>query len=54
MGEFSRSGGQQMPTEVRRQGESEHQKDLRESVELKHRHDDEPEKPPWWRFWKRH
>ena len=53
MGEFSRSGPQ-LPTEARRMGEAEHEKDLRDSADLKHHRDEnEPKKTPWWRFWER-
>ena len=53
MGEFSRSGAQ-MPTEQRRMVQEEHEKELRDSAELKHhREPTEPPKQPWWRFWKR-
>ena len=53
MGEFSRSGSQ-MPTEQRRLAQEEHEKELRDSAELKHhRVKDASNKPPWWRFWKR-
>ena len=44
-----------MPTEARRMVEAEHQKEMRDSAELKqHRGDDEPERRrPWWKFWDR-
>lgn len=53
MGEFSRAGPQ-MPTDQRRLVQAEHEKELRDSAELKrHREPGRPAKPPWWRFWKR-
>ena len=57
MGEFGRSG-EQMPTEVRAEGRSEHEKDLAELGEHEHQvheaeHRDERERRPWWRFWRR-
>ena len=52
MGEFSRSGAQ-MPTEQRRMVQEEHEKELRDSAELKHHHEDESKKRPWWKFWER-
>jgi len=53
MGEFSRSGAQ-MPTEVRREVEAEHEKEMRDSAELEHhRVDEASKKPPWWKFWDR-
>ena len=55
MGEFSRSGPQ-LPTEQRRMGEAEHEKDLvemgrkdhlaREAVRAR-----EAGSRPWWKFW---
>ena len=54
MSEFGRSG-QQMPTEARAEGQSEHEQDLAEVAEherqvrrAEHR-EDAP--APWWKFW---